>query len=374
MTQLTTENISDLIGSIYDCSISGEWKALLEKIRKLTLSNKAFFVLWNARHESMVTLELVTNFDYDPNLMEVYQQRFSEDPWHLYSGSLLEGEVSVYSEETPIRDIQHLSIYKDIFVPMQTHHCIGSIVVRDGEHDGYVALNRGPKDSPYQDQDVALLKQITPHLKRAAYIYAQLKQSKNHVNILNSISENTANGILICDNTGRILSLNQSARELLIRSHYFCEDDRKLIITIPYLNSKMGELINASCAENYNTRHLHGALLLEGIEATEDIYLTASPLKDKYIYSFTEKECCLVTLTPEHILNWESLKEEFSLTKRELELLKLIYRKKCLSALSESMKIKINTVRTHIQNIYRKLGVKTQMDLMIKLGQFRGGI
>ncbi|MDO6762359.1 helix-turn-helix transcriptional regulator [Agarivorans sp. 1_MG-2023] len=373
MINTLPNEILELISDIYDCAMSGEWNELLEKVREATNSNKAFFILWNAPKKQMVKYEMVTNFSYDPSLIESYLNRFGEDPWHHYSQSILEGEVTAYSEIIPINEIEHLSIYKDIFVPMKSYHCLGAIVVRDGTHDGYIALNKGDDEEPYNDGDLKLLKLITPHLRKAARIYTELKHSENNFNVLNAIADNTTSGMLICDETRHIVSLNKVAREIITRNRKIESNIDEFNISVPYLNSKMGSVIESSCFPYDAEVDAQPVILLD--ESGDDMLnISVTPLRREYFGAAIGRGCCLITLTPGYALNWYAIEKEFHLTKRELELIKLIHKRNGVDVLAEVMDIKLNTVRTHIQNIYRKLGVKNQMDLMVKLGSFRGCI
>lgn len=371
MPHINGTELSSLIGDIYDCSISGNWKGLLEQLRFAMGSNKAFFALWNAPDNDMVSFEMATDFDYDPAVMECYLQRFPEDPWYQSSLAKLEGEINCFSDEIPIEQIQSLSIYQDVFVPMKTHHCVGATVVRDGVHDGYVVFNRGADSPAYDEHDLAFLAQVTPHLRRAANIHTQLKLAQNHANILTTISQATRNGLLVCDESGRILSMNPAAQQLLTDSHHLVDDSKTLSLHIPYLNKRLRVMLKQNC---FFQGEAEQSLLLEGREDSADILIGLSPLKDKYFGRQEAQACCLVTLSADDALNWDAINLEYELTAREVELLQWIYKRKSVSCLADEMGIKVTTARSYIQNIYKKLHVSTQMDLMVKLSQFKSGL
>ncbi|WP_406609468.1 helix-turn-helix transcriptional regulator [Agarivorans sp. JK6] len=370
MINTLSHEILELIGDIYDCAMSGDWNKLLEKIRVVTNSNKAFFILWNATKNQMVKYEMVTNFSYDSSLIETYQNRFSEDPWHRYSQLIIEGEVTNYSEVIPISEIEHLSIYKDIFVPMKSYHCLGAIVVRDGTHDGYVALNRGADEESYKHEDVQLLEVITPHLIRAAKIYTELIFYNDKVRFLDAISESSASGVVVCDINGFIISINKLANNLIVLNSNFIHDPRFLRLNLPYLNSKLLALIERCCTPFIEDVNVGGYIFLDGDEA---IFITASPIKSEYFDLALDRRFCLITMMSTPSLNWAALAQEYDFTLREVELLKLMYERKSMADIVALMDIKLNTVRTHCQNIYRKMNVSTQMELMAKLSLFNRG-
>lgn len=59
------------------------------------------------------------------------------------------------------------------------------------------------------------------------------------------------------------------------------------------------------------------------------------------------------------------IKEKFSLTGREKEILGLLLKGKSNKEIADLMYVSTETVKTHLQNIYRKLGVKSRMEAAI---------
>jgi len=63
----------------------------------------------------------------------------------------------------------------------------------------------------------------------------------------------------------------------------------------------------------------------------------------------------------------EEIKKKFSLTGREKELLVLLLKGKSNKEISDLLYVSTETVKTHLQNIYRKLGVKNRMEAAVLL-------
>ena len=59
-------------------------------------------------------------------------------------------------------------------------------------------------------------------------------------------------------------------------------------------------------------------------------------------------------------------KVEYDLTKRELEILKLVCESKNNSEIAKFLKISSNTVKAHIKKIFDKLNVKNRLQLAVK--------
>ncbi len=69
--------------------------------------------------------------------------------------------------------------------------------------------------------------------------------------------------------------------------------------------------------------------------------------------------------------NKQSLKEKYSLSDREMEVTEMLAKGKSNQSIGESLHISINTVKSHIKNIYGKLGIKNRLQLMNILSGYR---
>ena len=56
------------------------------------------------------------------------------------------------------------------------------------------------------------------------------------------------------------------------------------------------------------------------------------------------------------------MKEKFQLTVRENEILLMLLKGKSNREIADMMYVSPETIKTHLQNIYRKLGVKSRME------------
>ncbi|MEA5571109.1 response regulator transcription factor [Calothrix sp. UHCC 0171] len=70
----------------------------------------------------------------------------------------------------------------------------------------------------------------------------------------------------------------------------------------------------------------------------------------------------LLLLTEEQMLSWLTALELLGLSQREAEVLSLIIQGKDNKAIAAQMNINISTVRKHLENIYRKLGVNNRTE------------
>jgi DNA-binding NarL/FixJ family response regulator len=66
-------------------------------------------------------------------------------------------------------------------------------------------------------------------------------------------------------------------------------------------------------------------------------------------------------------LNAESSQIGYLLTEREAEIIALLRGRSGIEQIADQLHVTVNTVRTHLENIYRKLGVHSRTDLLLKV-------
>lgn len=117
------------------------------------------------------------------------------------------------------------------------------------------------------------------------------------------------------------------------------------------------------------TSDLSPASMLKGVQAGAVGYLTKDRALDDVIQALAAVVAGEIVLTPEQQAPLESSGE--SLTQREIEILRLLARGRDTLAMADDLTISANTVRTHLQNIFSKLGAHSKLEA-VTLARDRG--
>lgn len=367
--QLTPLELSELIGDIYESALTGNWDSALERIMDVTQSNKVFFFLQKLNSEKPLIMELRTNFTYSEQVLIDYQSRPFDDPYHQTTKLLTEGESHYCNEFVDIEVHRGSDYFREIFIPMKAFHVLGGILCRDGEHESVLAINRGEGDLAYTQQEKNLFKLITPHFSRAMHIFKELRLYKNYANISKSILDQENKAILVCDESGRAIITNDYANDKLTKNNTVNLINNKLILIEDIHQKELSYYIRQCCLLAYKEIGLQETLIIEN-DDHENLVITVSPLINKNSFNDIDIPCCLVTVTFQAALNWQKLQNSYQLTPKELQLLKAIYAKKKLNDLTTVFNVSYNTLRTHLQAIFKKVEVNSQTELMIKISAF----
>ena len=363
---------SDLIGEIYEAGLTGQWTALLDQILDITQSNKTFIYLKELSSETPLFMEFRTNFDYPAALLKDYYNRTSEDPYYKAIINDVEGESIDISKRICIDYYQGSSFYENILIPFRSYQVFGGVLIRDGLHESFFAINRGREDPTYSEQDFNLFQMITPHMARAVQTFKSLQLYKYYANITKSILEQTDKGIIVCDEQSNITLCNDYADKKVKDLPEFNCTDGKLKLQDEMLNRQLTYYIHECAVLSYSGIGRQETIVLDRAGASS-VLLTVAPLKDQSAFNDMEVRCCLVTISLRQAVQWQAVFREFALTPREQQLLQAIYNKKKLNDLTAVFGVSYNTLRTHLQSIFRKAQVNSQTELMIRLNQFQQG-
>ncbi len=368
--KLTSTDLSLLIGDIYDAALTSEWSDVLNKIIDATQSNKAFFFLQKLDEPKPLLSEFKINFDYSIDVLNDYQSRVFEDPRYQVTKNAIEGESLNLSDHIDITQHKGSYFYDNIIEPMKSHQSLAGQLVRDGRYESVYVVNRGLDDPCYSQQDFNLIKLLTPHMLRSVQTFKSLQLYKNYASISKSIFDQTDKGIIVCDELGNIIISNEFVNEKLASYDQFSLADGKIALNNPADNKRFNHYINQCALLSFQGVGTQESIVIETLER-EMIVISVSPLKDKNNVNGFDKPCCLVTITLQESLNWDLFSEVYHLTKREKQLVRAIYSKKKLNDLTSVFNVSYNTLRTHLQSVFRKTEVNSQTELMIKINMFK---
>ena len=366
---ISNTKLSQLIGDIYQGAMTGEWDGVLEEIMAITKSNKAFFFLQQLNIEQAFILEVQSNFSLCPKALLEYKSRQYEDPGYSVTKYMVEGDCEHVNDHIDIGSYKESSFFTEIYQPLRTFHAVTGLLCRDGEHESAININRAESDNPYSQHDIHFMQMITPHFSRAIHIFKELRLYKNYSNISKSILDQQDKAILVCDAHGTIVLSNEYAQQHLVPPSHISIRNNKILIAEQMYQNRLEFFIERCSALAYEDIGLQETLIFEQEDGDHKL-ITVSPLINQNAFNNIDVPCCLVTIKNQNQINWRSVQNEFELTSKELRLVRAIYAKKKLNDLTDSFNVTYNTLRTHLQSIFKKTGVNSQTELMIKLNVF----
>ncbi len=367
--RISTADLSQLIGDIYHATLTDQWDAVLAKLIDFTHSNKAFFSLQQLNKSKPLIINIKSNFNMPKDSLAAYQARATEDPGYELTRFMTEGEWMHINRHMDVNAFHDTSFYKDIYQPLKVHHALMGLLCRDGKHEALFAVNRAADEHGYSVADENLIALITPHFSRAIHIYKELRLHRNYSNLTKSILDQEDKGIFVCTSEGKVLIENEYAKENLSLPCPIYTERNYIKVSQPVYHQQLYHYIAQCAALAYQDIGLQETILIES-ESFDDMLITVSPLLKQHQFIEICTPCSLITVKSIHKTNWKQVQKEFGLTPKELKLVKGIYYKKKLNELAKDYGVSYNTLRNHLQSVFKKMGINSQTAMLSKLNLF----
>lgn len=255
--------------------------------------------------------------------------------------------TSVFEREEFERGV----VYKGRYTPSNLKHGFQTTFFGDRvEMLGGVGAIR-KDDKPFTEKDILKLEKVTPNIFYAFSKYLWLSD----LNFYNHRSFDTFyGGLLQCDDAGRVKSVNETAGLILSEMGYHVEEGD--IIPTELLNEieKLEDIANGKEREMF---FLHDVVFIFGENRCCAFKTKKGSEKrfdydgDGYVFVFDIEKT--------------SVKYFLSLTKRERQVLRLVATGMLDKEIAFELTVSIKTVQSHMEKIYRKLGVSNRTEAAI---------
>ena len=376
MARLTRKDYRDILDLIYLANRCEDVESFI---------NTLFPSIMQVFHAECATFQLIKGYPQHTEIVESRSFRTDnrnlyEDKFYpiLYKGSfyqyspLLKQAISSpktilkFGDSISFRDWERSDFYNNFMLPQHLYWELFLTLRWKNKLEGMVTLWRPKNQLDYEDREVVKAAMLAPHFGVAVHnicLISQINAWENH-----SLSADEANseGLLWLDHKFTPSFFNAEARDICLQ----------LLSRMPYNTSDLekGEFPIPSCIIKDCSD------LLDLLKAEEQPIL--SP-KERIVFTGSGKkfriECSLIWKTdqinsmPNFIVTLSDLSDEkklettlqarFQLSRRELDVIYYLTRGLSDDEIGEKLCISRQTVHTHIKNIYKKLGVKSRIEL-----------
>jgi DNA-binding CsgD family transcriptional regulator len=264
------------------------------------------------------------------------------------------------------RDWEMSDLYNNFILPQHLYWELFLTLRWKNNLEGMITLWR-PKQKPnFEDSDILKAEILAPHLMVAINNVRLISQFDAWKNRLSSIDDANNKGLLWLDHKFTPYLFNAKARDICLQ----------LFGEMPYdtFNLEKGEFPIPSCI----LKDCSGLIDLSGVKK-HTILLpkirtvsVKSGMKIRIEYSLIwkagpirSKPNYIVTLSnvADRIKPQNTLKARFHLSRRELDILYYLIGGLSEDKIAEKLYISRQTVHTHIKNIYKKIGIKSRVEL-----------
>ena len=376
MARLTGKDYRDILNLVYLANRCEDTESFI---------NTLFSSIMNVFRAECATFQLIKGYPQHTEIVEsrsfrtdshnIYEDKFYpvlyKDSFYQYSPLLKQAVSSPktilkFGDSISFRDWERSDFYNNFMQPQYLYWELFLTLRWKNKLEGMITLWRSKKQLDYEDREVRKAAMLAPHFGVAVHNICLISQINTRENHSLSADETNNEGILWLDHKFTPSFFNAEARDICLqlsgRMPYNISDPEKGDFVIP-------SCIIEDCSD-----------LLDLLKAEEQPIL--SP-KERTVFTGSGKkfriECSLIwkanqiNSIPNFIVTLSDLSDEkklettlkarFQLSRRELDVIYYLTRGLSDDEIGEKLYISRQTVHTHIKNIYKKLGVKSRIEL-----------
>jgi len=342
------ENIFEGVDCIYRAALFDRWLMVTNKVAAITNSDKVSLSLVNQNNAELLFYSINTNHALAKNVNK--KAHDDSETTVLSQGARLFPETS-----TPANVLSR-----------HCYYCQHIIIVGDEAYQMLFTVSKYEQNQIYNEEELATLLYLLPTLITSLTAFTSQKNGLNRLATLQQTIEQGSKGIILFDHQDKITFINQFMKSHLIKNDFMKIVNNELALTKHYENIKFYQLLNKSAQKSYAEIN---SMTLDNNEGSHAL-ISITPLA-KTLHCHLDIATTMVTVNFEQLMNWSLFANEYQITNKELNLLKALYKNKKLTELPKKMGVTINTLRTHLQSIFRKTQTNSQVELMIRLSMYK---
>jgi len=360
---------SELLGKIYEAAAHPDaWSEALNALRRHLKTQSA--LLFSENLESREVGLSVLNKADRKLVQEYYDYYIHKSPLLKAKLNVLPGEVTATNMLMPDREWERHEFYCDFLRRCERFYEMGALISQRNNCVSVVSLIRARRAGGFSTREMATLRKILPHLRRAYEIGQKLGRISANQGSLTAILDRLTMGVVLFSDQGRPVYLNRRAEELLAGSGGFGFKHQQIVaaahaeaVTLQSLLHQViatgnGDGGHPGAGQTVHRSGRHGPLkvLLTPLRA-ERMPTGLGRVQIRAAMFLSEPQAG-IGVRP------ELLREMFNLTEAESLIVRELADGRSPREIARDLGISWHTVRAQQRAIYDKLGVGSQAQLV----------
>lgn len=361
-----------LIDAIYECAFNPEgWVPTLDRIRKY-LGGSAFNVIDLEAGALDNPLLYSSNLPLDRG--HIYRDNWRcHDPWVkglAQEGLGLGGVTYCGSQLLNPEELVKTPFYKDWLVSQDIKDVLGTNLWGQGrqrdrdpdDHRIVLGIYRSRTGEAFSETDREKLEGLSRHLNRAFQITSRMGMLARNSRVSEAVLNALCQAVIVLDTNSRILEANSAGNRWLEQT------PAQLQVRDGRLTRFQGRLSPSLDEAMAQCRNGHASLLHWYTEYSGRLTLRLAPLHASVIPGFSSLRTVFVLIIEAgngiDDAAFQSFCCLFRIMPAEQKVLRLLMQDNGNDEIALALKISSATVRTHIQNIRYKVGVRRISDVV----------
>ena len=275
-----------------------------------------------------------------PNAARVLAAHIPDNPFIVYRKRTGDQGAVRLSDVTTEREFRDTGLYREFYRPLRVKHSMACALRLSQQELFAIALYRGGSD--FSARDRVCLQLLRPHLAHLQRSVELMSRTRRDLALLTKGVEVWAHGYVMVDGAGRIRRETASAEQWLTR--YFEPPPR-----VGRLPERLWDWVRSQGGGRTDTLPpVRRPLVVERHGRRMTVRLVSQPPDSVLLLAETATRLNPAVLT------------RLGLSVRESDVLTWAASGKTNPAIADLLGISSRTVQTHLERIYRKLGVETR--------------
>ncbi|HJU29402.1 MAG TPA: helix-turn-helix transcriptional regulator [Candidatus Binataceae bacterium] len=362
------ERLNVLIGQTYDAAQDEKlWPALAPRIAETFDSNSAVVVVQDAALTRPQTLAYTEN--YDVCAAELYGNHYSQrDVLVQRMLKIGFGRVVTSANLLPDSEFERTEFYNDFFAKYGgVFYVLACSFAISTNHTAFGAVHRPRNRGNYDEGERRRGIEFMPHLMRALQIRHRLAEDAIERHAALDALERSRTAIMLVASDSAILFANRLAETMLRTGDAIRSIDGRLTTSAPPATARLAMLVSGAVATACGREGSAGGTV--SIARAEGLPLTVlvapfRPARDGI--GAAAPAAIVLVRDPERPATpgIAALQQLFGLTPAEATVASQLARGRSIGEIAARHRLSLNTVRTHLKNIFAKTGISRQSQLI----------
>lgn len=364
-----------LVQSIYDVALGREdWPSVIRQISAVSGGHSGLLRLVDCRRAEV---GFVAAYGYEQNQIDSYRKHFIHlDPYSdslaaAPAGTLLQGD-----QIAPLPLRKNTEYFNDYERLGDRCYALGSPLGREQDFLLYLGLSRSQRAGPYDDETLAFVRCLLPHIMRAVQIQRLIGNAGDAQRLSEAALDRLRIGVVLLDSARCVRFANRAALTFA-ETFSLGLGESGLTLPSPRFNDRLQRLVNGALTADLPGNQEPGGDLTYSRPGIGTLQLRVFPLLPGHEPGLARQRVqvaiFLVRPGPPH-LDASQLAAQFGLTAAESRLAVKLAEGRTIAEAAKTARISIATGRSHLRNIFAKTATSRQSELALLLLTSLAGI
>ncbi|GAA3102889.1 helix-turn-helix transcriptional regulator [Rhizobium viscosum] len=367
MTELSNPALSELIGTIYDCTLdASKWDQALEFIVGVFACEKAILSLNDLIEDRILIKKSV---GWEPFWLYEREKHLPEIHGKLSAWLLRHPDLNnpfVASREIPPTDLEASAYLQKCLRPQGIVDVAHFFMISTRTHFSELVLFWAEQHGSVIERAIELGALLLPHLRRAVTISNVLGIRTIERTWMASTLDALRQGVVLVDGHGAILHANRSAEHMLQNGSPIEGVGGVLRAKRRTANTELSKALTLAARDESTIGDAGTAICLTE-QNLPQIFAHVLPMGGGQLRSEMQPGAAaavFIDASPDGQSSADALASAFRLTEAETRVLASLVAGRSLSETATELGIAHTTARTHLTHIFEKTGVSRQADLI----------